>query len=185
MTLKTSLAIYATWFSFSLSFSPASSSQMLNMSCRGQFVQGKNGHREEYWSLRSFSISNKKCLYQALNISHPTSWKLNNPAPNWANFWRSCTTAKLFLFFFLRKLLSLAFIAVEWVFAVVQSLSHVCLRPRGLHAAHQASLSFTISQSLLWCMPTESLMPSNHFIFSFCFQSVPALGCNTIVQMAA
>ena len=29
-------------------------------------------------------------------------------------------------------------------------------------AAHQASLSFTISQSLLRLMSTESVMPSNH-----------------------
>ena len=32
-------------------------------------------------------------------------------------------------------------------------------------AAHQASLSFTISQSLLRLTPTESVMPSNHLIF--------------------
>ena len=126
MTLKTSLAIYATWFSFSLSFSPASSSQMLNMSCRGQFVQGKYGHREEYWSLRSLSISNEKCLYQALNISHPTSWKLNNPAPNWANFWRSCTTAKLFLFFFSKEV---AFSCLHccWVSICCCSVTQPCL----------------------------------------------------------
>ena len=33
-----------------------------------------------------------------------------------------------------------------------------------LTAAHQASLSFTISQSLLKLMPIESMMPSNHLI---------------------
>ena len=32
-------------------------------------------------------------------------------------------------------------------------------------AAHQASLSFTISLSLLKLMSTESVMSSNHFIF--------------------
>ena len=32
-------------------------------------------------------------------------------------------------------------------------------------AAHQASLSFTISQSLLRLMSIESVMPSNHLIF--------------------
>ena len=37
------------------------------------------------------------------------------------------------------------------------------LRPRGL-AAHQASLSFTLSQSLFKLMSIESVMPSNHFI---------------------
>ena len=31
-------------------------------------------------------------------------------------------------------------------------------------AAHQASLSFTISRSLLKLMSTESVMPSNHFV---------------------
>ena len=39
------------------------------------------------------------------------------------------------------------------------------LRPHGLHATHQASLSFTISWSLLKFMSIESMMPSNHLIF--------------------
>ena len=47
-------------------------------------------------------------------------------------------------------------------------------------AACQASLSFTISQSLLKLMRIESVMPSNHLIldcpFSFCSQSFPASG---------
>ena len=38
------------------------------------------------------------------------------------------------------------------------------LRPRGLHAAHQAPLSSTISPSLLRLMYIESMMPSNHLI---------------------
>ena len=38
------------------------------------------------------------------------------------------------------------------------------LQPRGLHAAHQASLSFTISQSLLKLMSIVLMMPSNHLI---------------------
>ena len=38
------------------------------------------------------------------------------------------------------------------------------LQPHGLHAAHQASLSFTISWSLLRFMFIESVMPSNHLI---------------------
>ena len=44
--------------------------------------------------------------------------------------------------------------------------------------AHQASLSFTISQSLLKPMSIESVMPSNHVIlcrpFSSCLQFFPA-----------
>ena len=49
--------------------------------------------------------------------------------------------------------------------------------------AHQASLSFTISPSLLRLMSFESVMPSNHlilcrplFLFSSCLQSFPASG---------
>ena len=48
-----------------------------------------------------------------------------------------------------------------WIF-VAQSLSLVWLF--ATHAAHQASLSFKISQSLLKLMTTESVMPSDHLI---------------------
>ena len=49
-------------------------------------------------------------------------------------------------------------------------------------AALQASLSFTVSWSLLKLMSIESMMPSNHLIlchphFSSCSQSFPASGC--------
>ena len=47
-------------------------------------------------------------------------------------------------------------------FVVVQSLSHVWLFATSWTAAHQASLSFIISQSLLKLMSIESVMPSNH-----------------------
>ena len=48
-------------------------------------------------------------------------------------------------------------------------------------AAHQATLSLTISWSLLRLMFTESMMPSNHLILChpfllFCLQSFPASG---------
>ena len=49
-------------------------------------------------------------------------------------------------------------------FVVVQLLSHVRLFVTPWTAAHQASLSFTISQSLLKLMSIESVMPSNHLI---------------------
>ena len=48
------------------------------------------------------------------------------------------------------------------VVAVVQSLSHVWLFVTPWTAASQASLSFTISWSLLMLMSTESVIPSNH-----------------------
>ena len=47
---------------------------------------------------------------------------------------------------------------------VVQLLSHVRLFVTPWTEAHQASLSFTISRSLLKLMCIELVMPSNHFI---------------------
>ena len=47
---------------------------------------------------------------------------------------------------------------------VVQSLSRVLLFATPWAAEHQASLSFTIFQSLLKLMPMESVLPSNHLI---------------------
>ena len=47
---------------------------------------------------------------------------------------------------------------------VVRLLSHVRLFAALWTAAHQASLSFTILQSLLKLMSIESMMPSNHLI---------------------
>ena len=48
--------------------------------------------------------------------------------------------------------------------SVYQRLSYVWLFETSWTAAHQASLSFTISQSLLKLMSTESVMPSSHLI---------------------
>ena len=48
--------------------------------------------------------------------------------------------------------------------AVVESLNHVQLFLAPWAAAHQASLSFTTSQSLLKLMTIESVMPSNHLV---------------------
>ena len=48
----------------------------------------------------------------------------------------------------------------------VQSLSHVQLFATPWTAEHQASLSFTVSQSLLKLMSIESVMPSNHLFTS-------------------
>ena len=51
------------------------------------------------------------------------------------------------------------------IFVVVaQSLRHVQFLATLWTAAHQASLSFTICQSLLKLMTIESVMPSNHLI---------------------
>ena len=62
-------------------------------------------------------------------------------------------------------------------FVVSQSLNHVRLFVTPWTAAHQTSLSFIISWSLLKLMPIESMMPSNHLIlFCSCPQSFPASG---------
>ena len=50
------------------------------------------------------------------------------------------------------------------VHLVVQSLSHVQLFETPWTTACQASLSFTVSWSLLTLMSIESVMPSNHLI---------------------
>ena len=47
---------------------------------------------------------------------------------------------------------------------VVQPLSHVWLFATPWTAAHQASLSFTISWSLLKLLSTELVIPSNHLL---------------------
>ena len=52
----------------------------------------------------------------------------------------------------------------------VQSLSHVWLFATPWTAAHQASLSFTISRSLHKVMSTELMMPSNHLIILRSFE---------------
>ena len=52
----------------------------------------------------------------------------------------------------------------ELIVVAVQSLSHVQLSATPRTAARQASLSFTISLSLLKLMSIESVMPSNHLI---------------------
>ena len=51
-----------------------------------------------------------------------------------------------------------------FVVAAVQSLSHVQLFVTSWTAAYQASLSFTISQSLFKLMLVELVMPSNHLV---------------------
>ena len=58
---------------------------------------------------------------------------------------------------------------------VVQSLSHVQLFAIPWTAAHQASLSFTISWSLLKLVSVESLSPSNHLILCHTLLLVPSI----------
>ena len=59
------------------------------------------------------------------------------------------------------------------IFIVVQLLSCVQLFATPWTAAHQASLSFTVSQSLLKLMFIESVMPSNSVVLVSCLQAFP------------
>ena len=72
---------------------------------------------------------------------------------------------------------------------VVQLLSHVQRFVTPWTSARQASLSFTISQSLFKFMPVELMMLSNHFIpcllLLLCLQSFPASESFPMSQLSA
>ena len=57
----------------------------------------------------------------------------------------------------------------------VQSLNHVCLFATPWTAACQASLSFSISWSLLKLMSIESVMPTNHLILCHPLLLIPLI----------
>ena len=63
-----------------------------------------------------------------------------------------------------RKKRVLSVMARHSFLSVVQSLNCVHLFATPWTVAHQASLSFTVSQSLLKFMSIESVMPSNYLI---------------------
>ena len=82
------------------------------------------------------------------------------------------------------------FFFFNFVLAVVfHSLSCVQLFANPWTAALQASLSFSVSWSLLKLMPFESVMPSNHLILCHsiysCLQSFPASGSFPMSQLFA
>ena len=64
---------------------------------------------------------------------------------------------------------------MQMYFAVVQLLSRVRLFVTPRTAACQASLSITISQSLLKLMSIESVMPSNHLILCHPLLLLPSI----------
>ena len=76
---------------------------------------------------------------------------------------------------------------LKFCFVVVQLLSHIWLFVTPWTAARQASLSFTVSQSLFKLMSIKLVMPSNHLIlchlFSPCLQSFPASGSFPVSQL--
>ena len=66
-------------------------------------------------------------------------------------------------------------------YVVVQLLSHVQLLATPWTAACQASLSFTISWSLVKLMSIESVMPSNHLILCHLLLLLPSVFPSTRV----
>ena len=58
---------------------------------------------------------------------------------------------------------------------VVQLLSHVWLFATPWTTAHQASLSFSISQNLFQLMSVESTMPFNHLVLCYSFVFMPSV----------
>ena len=66
-------------------------------------------------------------------------------------------------------------VGVVVVVVVIQLLSRVQLFATPWTVAHQASLFFTISQSLLKLMSIESVMPSNHLILGHPLLLLPSI----------
>ena len=100
-------------------------------------------------------------IYFAFLKLRRTIKRLSNEAawpPRKGNGW-PC----LILFKFFRVETSSYHLIVTFVVAV-QLLSHVWLFVTPWNSAHQASLSFTVSQRLLQLMSIESIMLSNHLI---------------------
>ena len=64
---------------------------------------------------------------------------------------------------------------LNFIFKSVQSLSSVWLFATPWTAAFQVPLSFTISQSLLKLISIESVIPSNHLIFSHPLLLLPSI----------
>ena len=65
-------------------------------------------------------------------------------------------------------------------YVVIQLLSHVRLFATPWTAAHQASLSFTTSQSLLKLTSIELMMPFNHLILHHPLLLLPSIFTNEL-----
>ena len=123
-------------------------------------------------------------------VSTANQWLSLDPSENWDNCrtttWNSRETG-----YYRESQLKISLPGAEAsgaskLFSSVQFLSHVQLFATPWTAGHQASLSFTISQSLLKLMSIELVMPSNHLIpFSSCLQSFPASGSFRMSQLFA
>ena len=101
--------------------------------------------------------------------------------------WENCHYLEHYLKTLIWLLLSFFFF-FNYVVVVVQSLNRVQLFVTPWTAARQASLSFTISWSLLKLTSIKSVILSNHLILCFSllllpFQSFPASGSFSVSQL--
>ena len=96
--------------------------------------------------------------------------RVDDVSPLWipSSHWTHGFLTELTLdFIYLCFLLIFAAFFIDFQFSSVQfshSVVSDSLRPDGLHAARQASLSITNSWNLFKLMPFESVMPSSHLI---------------------
>ena len=100
-------------------------------------------------------------IFQARILEWVAFFFFRGPSQHRDQTWVSCVAGGFFM-----KPLSIV---------VVQSLSCVWLFLTPRNAACQAFLSFTISQSLLKLMSTESVMPSNHLILCCLLLLLPSI----------
>ena len=89
--------------------------------------------------------------------------------------WRGCGEKRTLLHYWWECKLVQSLWRTVWLLSVAQSLSHVWLFAIAWAAACQASLSFTMSQSLLKLMSIKSVMPSNHLILSHLLLLLPSV----------
>ena len=120
-------------------------------------TQGSDG----FWPDPGYS----SCTLPVSLIDIPQAWECAARDLNGWNGWTPLNTRE-----------SVSEISLDGNFVVVvQSLSHVQLFVTLWTAAHQASLSFTICQSLLTFMLIESVMLFNHLILCHPFLVLPSV----------
>ena len=92
-----------------------------------------------------------------------------------ARSWTTLLANSIWFFQFVDKIGGVLFHFALLLLLFIQSLSHVQLFATPWAAARQASLPFTISQSLLKFMSIDSVRPSNHLIFCCPFLLLPSI----------
>ena len=107
------------------------------------------------------------CQSQSPNSSH-------SPIPLLVSY--TCALPLCLCFCFANKIIYIIFFRFHiYSFVVVHSISHVRLFATPWIVACQASLSFTISWSLLKLLSIASMMPSNHLVLCCPFLLLPSI----------